>query len=111
MTEARLGGLVIENFRSLKGTVAIPLDAPIVLLHGSNGMGKTSVLSALELALTGQIEHLQRVDSQYEKHLLHRGSSKGSIKLSQAGNSKTPTFGGSIQVTKAGKTGKNLLPA
>jgi DNA repair protein SbcC/Rad50 len=40
MTEARLGNLLIENFRSLNGTVSIPLDAPIVLLHGSNGMGK-----------------------------------------------------------------------
>ena len=110
MTQARLGNVLIENFRSLNGTVSIPLDAPIVLLHGSNGMGKTSVLSALELALTGQIEHLQRVDSQYASHLLHRGSAKGYIKLTQAGVSKGVSFGGTVQITKAGKTGKNLLP-
>jgi len=109
MTEARLGSLLIENFRSLNGTVAIPLDAPIVLLHGSNGMGKTSLLSALELALTGQIEHLQRVDSQYAAHLLHWGSSKGSIKLAQAGASKALSFSGAIQINKTGKSGRSLL--
>ena len=99
----------MKTFVALNGIVAIPLDAPIVLFHGSNGMGKTSVLSALELALTGQIEHLQRVDSLYAAHLLHRGASKGSIKLAQAGASKTLSFGGTIQINKDGKTGKNLL--
>ena len=111
MTNARLGNLSIENFRSISGPVSIPLDAPIVLLHGSNGMGKTSVLSALELALTGQIEHLQRVDPDYATHLLHRGSTKGSIKLAQAGSEKSLNFSGSIQVTASGKSGRNLLPS
>jgi exonuclease SbcC len=58
MTSARLKTLVIENFRSLQGRVVVPLDAQVVLVHGSNGMGKTSVFSALELALTGKIAHL-----------------------------------------------------
>jgi exonuclease SbcC len=111
MTDARLGSLNIENFRSIKGVVSVPLDAPIVLLHGSNGMGKTSILSALELALTGQIEHLQRIDPKYAVHLLRRGCKKGSINLEQAGNIKSSNFSGSIQITSSGKSGKNLLPA
>lgn len=58
MTGVRLKSLVIENFRSLRGKVVVPLDAQVVLIHGTNGMGKTSVLSALELGLTGKIAHL-----------------------------------------------------
>jgi exonuclease SbcC len=55
---SRLKTLVIENFRSLRGKIVVPLDAQVVLVHGGNGMGKTSVLSALELGLTGRIAHL-----------------------------------------------------
>lgn len=58
MTGARLKTLVIENFRSVRGKIVVPLDAQVVLVHGSNGMGKTSVFSAIELALTGKIAHL-----------------------------------------------------
>src|ERR1700730_16179700 len=83
--EARLNNLLITNVRSIRGTVAIPLDAPVVLLHGSNGMGKTSILSALELALTGNIAHLQRVDKEYDKHLLHWGTHEGSVSLTVRG--------------------------
>jgi exonuclease SbcC len=72
MTAVNLKQILIKNFRSLRGTVAVPLDASVVLLHGSNGMGKTSVLSAIELALSGQIAHLQRIDKEYAKQLLNR---------------------------------------
>ena len=84
--ETRLKNLVITNLRSISGTVAVPLDAPVVLLHGSNGVGKTSILSALELCLTGDISHLQRVDRDYERHLLHRGAKEGSVSLTVAGD-------------------------
>jgi exonuclease SbcC len=84
--EAHLDELLITNVRSIRGTVSIPLNAPVVLLHGSNGMGKTSILSALELALTGDIAHLHRVDKEYEKHLLHRGAKEGSVQLIATGD-------------------------
>jgi DNA repair protein SbcC/Rad50 len=81
MTAVNLKQILIKNFRSLRGTVAVPLDASVVLLHGSNGMGKTSVLSAIELALSGQIAHLQRIDKEYAKQLLNREAEQGSISL------------------------------
>jgi exonuclease SbcC len=84
--DARLDNLLITNVRSIRGTVAVPLNAPVVLLHGSNGMGKTSILSALELALTGDIAHLRRVDKEYERHLLHRGAQEGSVSLTVTGD-------------------------
>ena len=58
--DATLQSLAITDFRSIRGTAVIPLDAPVVLLHGQNGAGKTSVMSALELALNGQYGSLLR---------------------------------------------------
>jgi len=55
-----LTSITIKDFRSINGSITVPLDAPIVLIHGVNGAGKSSVLSALELALTGRVESLSR---------------------------------------------------
>ena len=49
----RLTSLTVANFRSIRGRLDLDLDAPIILIHGANGSGKTSLLSALQLALTG----------------------------------------------------------
>ncbi len=81
MTDARLKTLVIENFRSVRGKIVVPLDAQVVLVHGSNGMGKTSVFSALELALTGKIAHLASDGDGYQKYLTTLGTEGGSIEL------------------------------
>ncbi|OWV65337.1 hypothetical protein ATY76_18955 [Rhizobium sp. R339] len=78
----KLKSLTIENFRSIRGTVVVPLDAHVVLVHGSNGMGKTSVLSALELGLTGSIAHLDRRQSRYQEFLTNIHAKSGSIQLS-----------------------------
>lgn len=76
-----LKSLVIENFRSIRGEAVIPLDAQVVLIHGSNGMGKTSILSALELGLTGRIAHLAEEGQVYKKYLTNFGSNSGRIEL------------------------------
>src|ERR1700735_5279941 len=72
MTDILLKHLEITNFRSIRGTIQAPLDAKVVLIHGENGAGKTSLLSAIELALTGRIISLQRADPQYTSQLSHR---------------------------------------
>jgi exonuclease SbcC len=69
MDSVPLRSIMISDFRGLNGTRTLPLDAPIVLLHGPNGAGKTSVLSALELGLTGQIRSMRRQDPRYTAHL------------------------------------------
>jgi DNA repair protein SbcC/Rad50 len=76
-----LRSLDISNFRSIRGQVHAPLDAKVVLVHGENGAGKTSLLSAIELALTGTVQSLQRADPGYEKQLLHRSATEGSVLL------------------------------
>ena len=68
-----LRSISICDFRCLEGTTEIPLDAPIVLIHGPNGTGKTSVLSAMELALTGGIASMRRHDDRYTAHLPTHG--------------------------------------
>lgn len=85
MTSIRLKSLVIENFRSIRGQVAVPLDAQVVLIHGANGMGKTSILSAIELGLTGKIAHLADADDKYKSYLSTLGTGGGSIMLTTTG--------------------------
>ena len=88
MNSERLKTLVIRNFRSLRGEVVVPLDAQVVLIHGTNGMGKTSVLSALELALTGEIAHLAADGDGYRSYLTTLETGGGSIELTTTGPSK-----------------------
>ncbi|MEA1618327.1 AAA family ATPase [Erythrobacter sp. T5W1-R] len=85
MSAGRLKTLVIRNFRSLRGEVVVPLDAQVVLVHGTNGMGKTSVLSALELALTGKIAHLAADGNGYRSYLTTLETGGGSIELTTTG--------------------------
>jgi DNA repair protein SbcC/Rad50 len=73
--------LEVENFRSINEKVTVRLDAPVVLIHGHNGAGKTSLLSAIELALTGGVSSLARVDPTYQSQLLHYGAARGELTL------------------------------
>ena len=52
----RLQSAVIEGFRGFVNRVEIDLAADVVILHGPNGVGKTSLLDAVLWALTGRIE-------------------------------------------------------
>ena len=54
MNNITLKELDVTNFRSVRGHVHAPLDATVVLIHGENGAGKTSLLSAMEYGLTGE---------------------------------------------------------
>lgn len=73
--------MLISKFRRIKGSWEVPLDAPIVLIHGANGSGKTSVLSAIEFGLTGEVRTMLRRDDRYTAHLPHRGSSFATIQV------------------------------
>lgn len=81
MSDLVLRSLDISNFRSIRGQIHAPLDAKVVLVHGENGAGKTSLLSAIEFALTGMVQSLERADPGYEKQLLHRSASEGRVLL------------------------------
>ena len=74
---ARLTQVQISDFRSIRGKITVPLDAPVVLVHGPNGSGKTSLLSAIELGLTGAVSSLQRYDAAYAENLVHLDAQSG----------------------------------
>ena len=70
----RLTRLSVENFRSIRGRIDVDLDAPVILVHGANGSGKTSLLLALELGLTGNVNSLQRSKTEDVNDLIHVGA-------------------------------------
>jgi exonuclease SbcC len=106
MSAAQLSSITLTNFRSIKGTITVPLDAPIVLIHGANGAGKTSLLSAIELALTGQVVSLQRVDPDYAAHLVHKDAKSAELKIETSGLERNEA---SLKVTANAIEGEALL--
>lgn len=85
MSPAQLNSITLTNFRSIRGSISVPLDAPIVLVHGQNGAGKTSLLSAIELALTGSVASLERVDPDYASHLVHKDADSANVQIHTTG--------------------------
>lgn len=85
MTDLLLKELDVTDFRSIRGRVHAPLDAQVVLVHGENGAGKTSLLSAIELALTGGVQSLRRADPGYASQLMHRSAAQGSVSVATVG--------------------------
>lgn len=81
MSAPDLLSIQIKDFRSINGQINVPLDAPIVLIHGVNGAGKSSVLSAIELALTGSAAGLAQGKASDTRHLVHRGCEKAEVSL------------------------------
>lgn len=101
MTDTPIRSITISDFRRLDGTQTLPLDAPIVLIHGSNGAGKTSVLSALELGLTGQVRSLLRQDPRYIAHLPTLGQNFATVRV-EVGHSFANNYGPKGPLTAGG---------
>ncbi len=106
----RLKSLSIKDFRSIDGNVDVSLDAEIVLIHGPNGSGKTSILSAIELALTGAIPSLSRAEPEYELYLPHKDRPYGEVRLEMEDDQGLVRTG-QMRVTTAGVEGTPLLSA
>lgn len=58
MTAIRLTSIELEAFRGFADVQTIDLDADVVLVHGDNGSGKTSLVDGLLWVLTGEIPRL-----------------------------------------------------
>jgi DNA repair exonuclease SbcCD ATPase subunit len=108
MTDIQLQELEVANFRSVKGVVHAPLDAKVVLIHGENGSGKTSLLAAIEFALTGVVTSLRRADPNYTEQLLYRSADQGRIELRTLGLPENNHF--NTLLTRTGIEQREKLP-
>ena len=102
----QLQSMTITDFRGIRGSIFVPLNASMVLIHGQNGFGKTSILSALELALTGKVQSLGRIQSDYITNLPHKDVDLSTVKLAATGFSPASV---ELTVTRSGITGSPLL--
>lgn len=77
---SRLVSLTVEGFRVYKDEQEFSLDAPVVVLYGPNGLGKTSVFDAIDYACTGRIGRLnqKRSPSEFARMATHLDKTPGS---------------------------------
>jgi exonuclease SbcC len=105
----RLKQLTVEDFRSIRGRATVDLDAPVVLIHGPNGVGKTSLLSAIELGLTGDVAALSRGDAGFLQHLVHKDSPNGIGSVALTVSRDDGTTNAQVRLSAAGIDGAGLL--
>lgn len=101
MSDVPIRRLMVSDFRCIEGTRELPFDAPVVLIHGPNGTGKTSILSALELALTGGIRSMERQSDRYRAHLPFFGQSFATVRADVAHDLRAGTPGVPLTVNGA----------
>ncbi len=77
---SRLVSLTVEGFRAYREEQKFSLDAPVVVLYGPNGLGKTSVFDAIDYACTGRIGRLnqKRTPSEFARLATHLDKTPGS---------------------------------
>lgn len=106
---ARLKALKVTDFRSIRGLADVSLDAQTVLIHGPNGTGKTSLLSAIELGLTRSIASFARFDGDYVQHLPHKKADGSGIVELTVGGLDAGEIEGRIEVTTTEIKGTQVL--
>ncbi|MBY5493241.1 hypothetical protein E0H93_26475 [Rhizobium leguminosarum bv. viciae] len=104
----RLKSLYMKDFRSVDGEVLVSLDAPIVLVHGPNGAGKTSLLSAIEMGLTGAVPSLSRAEPDYLAYLPHKDKPFGQVRV-DVETANGDRLVGDMRVTAEGVVGTPVL--
>ena len=109
MSDVAIRRLLVSDFRRIEGTRDLPFDAPVVLIHGPNGTGKTSVLSALELALTGAIRSMERQSDRYRAHLPFFGQPYATVRADVAEFLQAGTAGSPLTVNGARLEGSPAL--
>lgn len=77
----RLTELTVDSFRAFGGKETIDLNADVVLIHGSNGAGKSSLLSAIEFAVAGSVSDYARFGKDYPRCLRHVRSQAASCEV------------------------------
>jgi len=76
MKQRPITSLSLKNFRGFVGEHSIDLDADLILISGKNGVGKTSILLALDVLLNGRTNLIDDMGD-----LLSSGHSEGIVSL------------------------------
>jgi exonuclease SbcC len=87
---------VLRDFRSIRQTLPVPLDADVIVIHGENGAGKTSILSAIELALTGEVRSLARADPNYKREHTNKDAVDAMIEVVVSRDDVEERLGGTL---------------
>ena len=111
MSDVPIRSLMVSDFRRIEGTRVLPLDAPVVLIHGPNGTGKTSVLSALEFGLTGAVRSMERQYDRYTAHLPFLGQPFATVRVDVADYLQAGTPGAPLTVNGARTDGTPAFTA
>ena len=64
----RLSSVVISGFRGFSETLTLDLSADVILVHGPNGTGKTSLFDAVLWAITGRVARLDAAQAVISKY-------------------------------------------
>ena len=75
--------LIVSNVMKIKAIHIIP-KSEVILVQGANGAGKSSLLNTIVMAFKGKRE--------FPEVPLHKGSKKGTIKISIDGDDTVPAF-------------------
>ncbi|MBR9816575.1 MAG: hypothetical protein GYB52_08070 [Rhodospirillales bacterium] len=77
MTSLYLQNIRLQQFRSFSHLdIDLPPEPGVLIVHGSNGIGKSSLFNALEWSLAGSIDQFERVAGadKPERYLCRRGN-------------------------------------
>jgi exonuclease SbcC len=94
---SRLVSMTVEGFRVYRDKQTFSLDAPVVVLYGPNGLGKTSLFDAIDYASTGRIGRLctnqKRSPTEFARLATHldKTPGTGSVRLDLRGEEANPT--------------------
>jgi len=103
--------LHIKGFRGFKQIDPIPLDGDFVLVYGQNASGKSTILQALELALTGAVDDFKGYEKDYPRCLKHAfWSEDAQVKLRFRDESNVTREIGAIVGEKIVQNGNTLAP-
>jgi exonuclease SbcC len=96
----RIKSLIVENFRLLRGVHKFDFDADVILVHGNNGTGKSSLLYAIEFALTGGVHDLKAFSGDYPRCLQSVGTSSTEVTIVVEDNGKSIVSSAKIGLEK-----------
>ncbi len=80
--KSRIHSITVNAFRAYRDEQTFDLNAPVVVLYGPNGLGKTSLFDAIDFACTGRIGRLcrqQRGQDEFARIATHlsKGAAQG----------------------------------